>query len=310
MSKQIDPLTKLTADLFLAGEFLDSKKDCLDAARMFFYFTSNHPKSFNKALQDLHIDYGCAMDCARSFVSKGIASWIEPSPGQNDELREGQKIRRDFMVLPIRQALEVLQLHVGSAIRVDYSDFEEEIAKVEEQYESCYGSNGLRPFIEKHKFTGVVPLLSTPKIFIFEYAIYLLRQEMQKGHDTEATFVTHHSTILNYSPLKRLLKETPVKITNYFDGSSCANDELNKLKEGSGNVELVSIPESIIRNDRYILISGTLIAAHLRPSPYKHKYEGRFFNFYTVDIINRKDSIKEFQNAIESWRHLGVAQKI
>ena len=312
---EIFPLKDLFKNLLFSKQLFRSADNCELATKLYLEYVLGNPRpsSINALAGRLHIGYRKAIFLVRTLMKNGIIAWVDIPPNRDREMAGGKGKRWDLMVLPPRETLGVLEFACPS-IEINYQNIEDALAYAEMEYDKTYGDFCFAPFEEAYGFEEVIPLLTSPKVFIFSYSSYLLRRRLLELEDG-IVFVTRRATILEFTLLRNRLQEiaTEFEVKNYFCASSLTDPQLKEIREKAGDIRLIAVHNSVVREDRYVLIGPTLVVCHSRPSPYRRKCaasESVYDRFYAVDVINRNDAIKQFKGYLESWADLGLAKEL
>ena len=314
-STKIEPIERYLTNLFLHADLSDSKRDCQNATKMLLRIIRKFPRAMSSVYNELKIKYKEAREFAQSFVSLGVGAYVEVPPCCNGETKRNQAARFTLLPLPPREIVEVLNYRIlqsGAKTPHISSEAERQLEELEKDYKDNYGDSCLELFIKMYDFEQVVPLCSAPKFFIFEYVLSQLRRKSISRQYVDSTFVTNKSTILGYAPIQEFLAETEknVTISNYFNYDKKSYSEIPTKVSSSVKINLFSVPEAMIRDNRYVFLDDLLISCEKRPVPYKNVYNSDPVGFYAMDISKRDTHLNKFKKMMRNWHNLGLAKPV
>ena len=313
-NENLKPIEELFELLMIKTGLFDSIIDCENASSLLLSIMRQHPTTFQSVYEKMGIKYKSARKLAHILVSKGLAAFVEVPPSCNIDIRNNQTSKFNLLVLPPRESLEILYQMQNRQGRVKTNNLSEDqqegLAELESDFTTSYGDNCLQPFIDQYSFKDIVPLRSAPKTFVFQYVLHQLREEEKRHEHIDVTFVTNKSTIFNHAPIQRFLIETKskVNIANYFNEKASPKPQISSEIQEKSSVTLFSVPQGIIRDDRYVCLDNMLVSCHLRPVPYKNNYGNTSLSSYIIDISQRKESLTYFNEVVNEWTRLKLAK--
>ncbi len=312
--ESITLIEDLAKELFLSTELFPKGKKCTLALKLFREYAINAYSKKPDPLPTLsaitnkkEFSYREVIDCVRTFVGAGLAAWIELPLMKKKEIKNQRGRRFDLLFLPPREMIDVLKIRSHSFTMGKETD------DALNELEADNKDEWLLPYESAYNFQGMIPLLSAPKWFVFALSKFLMKISLSQEKLLEVIFVTQRSTAIEFPQLTSFFNEissSNCQIKNYFDKNAVDPRAFKGMKAIGRNIQLFSIPSSVIRDDRYVLVGEYFISCHKRLSPYKSSKLSYYEDFYNVDVIKRSQAVQDFKERIAEWNKLGLCKEI